>query len=207
MASPVESSRPPGARRSHHERRSELYVPILRALAHALGFAVLLGRGGHATGRDGSTALKLAAYECGIEPTPQPSGGGRFPVKYYMTAMLFIIFDIEMIFLYPWAVPFDRLGTSACGDGAFIARRVVAYAYVWRRGGWSGTDWVSRRSSQRILLSPRREAAATAQGSLWPATFGLACWRDRDDGDRRRPLRPRALRHGGLPGLARARPT
>ena len=51
---------------------------------------------------------KLEAYECGIEPTPQPVGGGRFPVKFYLTAMLFIIFDIEIIFLYPWAVAFDR---------------------------------------------------------------------------------------------------
>src|ERR1035441_6912518 len=52
---------------------------------------------------------KLEAYECGIEPTVQPSGL-RFPVKYYLTAMLFIVFDIEIIFLYPWAVAFDRLG-------------------------------------------------------------------------------------------------
>ena len=50
---------------------------------------------------------KLDAYECGIEPTPHAVGGGRFPVKYYLMAMLFIIFDIEIVFLYPWAVAFD----------------------------------------------------------------------------------------------------
>ena len=55
-------------------------------------------------------AEKLSAYECGIEPTPQPVGGGRFPIKYYLTAMLFIVFDIEIVFLYPWAVTFDQLG-------------------------------------------------------------------------------------------------
>ena len=54
---------------------------------------------------------RLDSYECGIEPTPQPVGGGRFPVKYYITAMLFIVFDIEIIFLYPWAVHFDAMKT------------------------------------------------------------------------------------------------
>ena len=79
---------------------------------------------------------KLDAYECGIEPTPQPVGGGRFPVKYYLTAMLFIIFDIEIVFLYPWAVAFDSLGIFGLVEMAlFILTLLVAYAYVWRRGG------------------------------------------------------------------------
>ena len=78
---------------------------------------------------------KLEAYECGIEPTVQPSGL-RFPVKYYLTAMLFIVFDIEIIFLYPWAVAFDRLGAFGLIEMVtFIATVLVAYAYVWRRGG------------------------------------------------------------------------
>jgi NADH-quinone oxidoreductase subunit A len=55
---------------------------------------------------------KYDSYECGIEPTPQPVGGGRFPVKYYITAMLFIVFDIEIVFSYPWAVAFDQMGSS-----------------------------------------------------------------------------------------------
>jgi NADH-quinone oxidoreductase subunit A len=79
---------------------------------------------------------KLDSYECGIEPTPQPVGGGRFPVKYYITAMLFIVFDIEIIFLYPWAVHFDSLGLFGLVEMViFIATVFVAYAYVWRRGG------------------------------------------------------------------------
>ena len=49
---------------------------------------------------------KRDAYECGIDPTPQPIGGGHFTIKYYLTAMLFIVFDIEIVFLYPWAVSF-----------------------------------------------------------------------------------------------------
>jgi NADH-quinone oxidoreductase subunit A len=79
---------------------------------------------------------KLDSYECGIEPTPQPVGGGRFPVKYYITAMLFIVFDIEIIFLYPWAVAFDQMALFGLIEMAiFIVTVFVAYAYVWRRGG------------------------------------------------------------------------
>jgi NADH-quinone oxidoreductase subunit A len=82
---------------------------------------------------------KLDSYECGIEPTPQPVGGGRFPVKYYITAMLFIVFDIEIIFLYPWAVAFDQLGIFGLIEMVlFIVTVLVAYAYVWRR---KGLDW------------------------------------------------------------------
>ena len=79
---------------------------------------------------------KYDSYECGIEPTPQPVGGGRFPVKYYITAMLFIVFDIEIIFLYPWAVYFDSMKFFGLIEMVlFIATVFVAYAYVWRRGG------------------------------------------------------------------------
>jgi len=79
---------------------------------------------------------KEDSYECGIDPTPAPVGGGRFSVKYYITAMLFIIFDIEIVFLYPWAVSFDKLGLFAVGAMVtFIATVFVAYFYVLRRGG------------------------------------------------------------------------
>jgi NADH-quinone oxidoreductase subunit A len=79
---------------------------------------------------------KLDSYECGIEPTPQPVGGGRFPVKYYITAMLFIVFDIEIIFLYPWAVAFDQMALFGLVEMVlFIVAVFIAYAYVWRRGG------------------------------------------------------------------------
>ena len=63
-------------------------------------------------------------------------GGGRFPVKFYLTAMLFIVFDIEMVFLIPWAVAFDSLGLFGLVEMVlFIGTVFVAYAYVWRRGG------------------------------------------------------------------------
>ena len=86
--------------------------------------------------RSGGTGPSSRRYECGIEPTPTPLGGGRFPVKYYLTAMLFIVFDIEIIFLYPWAVTFDKLGAFGLVEMVtFVITVLVAYAYVWRRGG------------------------------------------------------------------------
>ena len=82
---------------------------------------------------------KYDSYECGIEPTPQPVGGGRFPVTYYITAMLFIVFDIEIVFLYPWAVAFDQMGIFALVEMIlFIVAVFIAYFYVLRRGG---LDW------------------------------------------------------------------
>ena len=79
-------------------------------------------------------------HERGIEPTPQPVGGGRFPVKYFITAMMFIVFDIEIVFLYPWAVAL-RLAQDSSGWSRWCCSSLtvfVAYAYVWRRGG---LDW------------------------------------------------------------------
>ena len=82
---------------------------------------------------------KQDSYECGIEPTPQPVGGGRFPVKYFITAMMFILFDIEMVFLYPFAVTSDVLGLFGLVEIVlFIVTVGFAYVYVWRRGG---LDW------------------------------------------------------------------
>jgi NADH-quinone oxidoreductase subunit A len=114
----------------------KLYVPILVLAALSLGFSLSFLVLGTLTGPKRWNRAKLEAYECGIEPTPQPAGGGRFPVKYYLTAMLFIVFDIEIIFLYPWAVTFDQLGLFGLVEMVlFIGAVLVAYAYVWRRGG------------------------------------------------------------------------
>ncbi|MHB8450537.1 MAG: NADH-quinone oxidoreductase subunit A [Mycobacteriales bacterium] len=112
------------------------YVPILVMFVLSLLFAVGSVIAGGFIGPRRVNRAKLDAYECGIEPTPQPAGPGRFPVKFYLTAMLFIIFDIEIIFLYPWAVTFVNLGVFGLVEMVlFIATVFVAYAYVWRRGG------------------------------------------------------------------------
>ncbi|GLZ06426.1 NADH-quinone oxidoreductase subunit A [Actinomadura sp. NBRC 104412] len=114
----------------------DLYVPIIVLGALAFAFAAFSVAMAALTGPKRWNRARLDAYECGIEPTPQPVGGGRFPVKYYLTAMLFIVFDIEIIFLYPWAVAFDRMGIFALVEMIlFILAVLVAYAYIWRRGG------------------------------------------------------------------------
>ena len=113
-----------------------VYTPILVLGLLAFGFAVFSAVIAPLTGPKRYNRAKVDAYECGIEPTPQPIGGGRFPVKYYLTAMLFIIFDIEIVFLYPWAVAFDRLAVFGLIEMVlFIVTVLVVYAYVWRRRG------------------------------------------------------------------------
>jgi NADH-quinone oxidoreductase subunit A len=115
------------------------YVPIAGLFALAAAFAILSVAIAPVVGPRRYNKAKLDAYECGIEPTPQAVGGSRFPVKFYLTAMLFIIFDIEIIFLYPWAVTFNALGTFGFVEMVlFIVTVFIAYAYVWRRGG---LDW------------------------------------------------------------------
>ncbi|MFS8477862.1 MAG: NADH-quinone oxidoreductase subunit A [Micromonosporaceae bacterium] len=112
------------------------YVPIVGLFAIATAFALFSLVAARLLGPRRYNRAKLEAYECGIEPSPQPVGGGRFPVKFYLTAMLFIIFDIEIIFLYPWAVSFDRMALFAVVEMVlFIGSVLVAYAYIWRRGG------------------------------------------------------------------------
>lgn len=115
------------------------YIPILVLGAIAAAFAVGSVVLASLVGPSRYNRSKLAAYECGIEPTENTAhttGGQRFPVKYYLTAMLFIVFDIEIVFLYPWAVSYDVLGTFALVEMVvFMLTVLVAYAYVWRRGG------------------------------------------------------------------------
>ena len=116
----------------------ELYTPVLVLAAIAALFAVGSVAMSTMVGPSRYNRAKMDSYECGIEPTPQALSG-RMPVKYYITAMLFIVFDIEIIFLYPWAVHFDAMAWFGLVEMVlFIATVFVAYAYVWRRGG---LDW------------------------------------------------------------------
>jgi NADH-quinone oxidoreductase subunit A len=116
----------------------ELYTPVLVLAALSAGFAIGSVIMSTFTGPRRYNKAKLDPYECGIEATPQALSG-RFPVKYFIIAMLFILFDIEIVFLYPWAVHFDALGFFGLAEMAiFLGTVFVAYAYVWRRGG---LDW------------------------------------------------------------------
>ena len=111
------------------------YLPIVVLAALALLFAVGSLGASSLLRPHRPNAVKLSAYECGNDPVRLPRGE-RFSVKFYVVAMLFIIFDIEIIFLYPWAVTFNALGLFGFVEMIlFIGTVFIAYAYVWRRGG------------------------------------------------------------------------
>ena len=113
-----------------------IYVPIIGIVALAAGFLAISILLSTVVGPARYNRAKYEAYECGVQPTPQPVGGGRFPVKYYITAMLFIVFDIEIVFLYPWAVAFNQMGLFALVEMLlFVVTVMIAYVYVVRRGG------------------------------------------------------------------------
>jgi NADH-quinone oxidoreductase subunit A len=112
------------------------------------------------------TAAKLAPYECGIVPEHEPAE--RFPVKFYLVAMVFIIFDIELVFLYPWAVIFRRLEIFGLVEmGLFLLAVVVAYGYVLSSGA---LDWgPARRVGDRLVTPVLRASASTSPPPSPPA--------------------------------------
>ena len=115
-------------------RRTILSTPVL-----AVGAVLALGGVGASAiiGPKRYNRAKLEAYECGIDPTPHAVGGGRFPIKYYLVAMTFIIFDIEVVFLYPWAVNFTELAMfGLVAMLGFLFMITVPFVYEWRRGGF-----------------------------------------------------------------------
>jgi NADH-quinone oxidoreductase subunit A len=113
------------------------YFPIVifAALAVAFGLGTLL-ISYYVQPRE-DNAEKLSPYECGSEPVSDARM--PFPVRYYVIAMLFVIFDIEVIFLYPWAIDFSRIGLIGFLEMIiFIALFVLAFVYAWRKGA---LDW------------------------------------------------------------------
>jgi NADH-quinone oxidoreductase subunit A len=101
------------------------------ALAAALLFTLLPGL----LARRKPNPQKLEAYECGVEPTSAVSG--RFPVRFYLIAMLFVIFDVEAASFYPWAVQMHALRVFGLLEMVvFIVVLAIGYAYVWKKGGF-----------------------------------------------------------------------
>ena len=138
-------------------------------------------------------------------------------MKYYLTAMLFIVFDIEIVFLYPWAVAFDSLGIFGLVEMVLFiltaarrlrlrlaSRRARVGLIRVARGRWLTMGIEEKLPSGFLLTSVEKLAGYMRKGSLWPATFGLACCAIEMMATGGRPLRPGPLRHGGLPGLAAA---
>lgn len=115
------------------------YVPIVAMIVIA---ALLAGAGLAASAVIGPkryNSAKLDRYESGLKPTPITAGGGRVPIKYYLVAMTFIIFDIEVVFLYPWAVAYGQLALFGfLAIMTFLVLITIPFVYEWRRGGF---DW------------------------------------------------------------------
>jgi NADH-quinone oxidoreductase subunit A len=109
------------------------YVPVLIFLGVATGLGVLLLALGFLFGRGGKDESKLSPYECGFEAFEDSRM--KFDVRYYLVAILFIIFDLEIAFLFPWAVSLGVVGTfGLVAMGIFLAVLVVGFIYEWKKG-------------------------------------------------------------------------
>jgi len=109
------------------------FVPVLIMVIVAIGFAVFTLVASHFLGRRVYDPAKQLPYECGI--TPVGNARDRFHARFYLVAMLFIVFDIEIVFLYPWAVVFKQLALFGLIEmGVFLLILIMGFAYVWGKG-------------------------------------------------------------------------
>ncbi len=146
------------------------YLPIALMFIVAVGFAagnVLLSQ---LVGQHKATRTKTMPYECGKDPVG--SARERFSVKFYLVAMIFILFDIELIFLLPWAVVFKSFATSGLGTliyvemMTFVVLLLVGYVYVRKKGilEWGARARVEAEAEARTLeLAEERTRAAEAR--------------------------------------------
>ncbi|MCY3845525.1 MAG: NADH-quinone oxidoreductase subunit A [Acidobacteria bacterium] len=115
----------------------EAYIPIFLFILVAIGFAIftlMVSRLVHASRVN---KVKLEPYECGIEPLTDARD--RYSVRYYLVAMLFVIFDVETVFMFPWAVIMDELALFGLIEMlVFLFILVIGYVYAWRKGA---LDW------------------------------------------------------------------
>jgi NADH-quinone oxidoreductase subunit A len=114
------------------------YIPVLVMGLAAVALASVFVALSRVLGPQRPTPQKLAPYECGV--TPIGSARERFPIKFYLVAMLFVVFDIETVFLYPWAATYRHSGSMMLFNlfemAVFVAILLVGYVYVWRRGAF-----------------------------------------------------------------------
>ena len=131
------------------------YVPIALMLILAAGFASVMMYLSWRLGPNKPTAEKLAPYECGIVPLQEPVE--RFPVKFYIVAMLFVIFDVELVFLFAWAVRFEDFGWAGIGAvGVLVVLLLETLIYVWKRGA---LDVARRGRNRRVVVDSLEDAA------------------------------------------------
>src|SRR6266436_1773937 len=128
------------------ETYPQLYFPVLVQVAIAAAVAVGLIVASSVLGKRARSPQKDTPYECGIAPTG--SARERFSVKFYLVGMIFILFDIEAVFLYPWVVVFRELKLFALSEMfVFVALVLVGYFYVWKKGA---LDWsVSKKDGAK----------------------------------------------------------
>ena len=132
------------------------YLPILMLFGLAAIFAGASISIASKMGPSNPSPAKQAPYECGITPERLPNE--RFPVKFYLIAMLFNIFDVEIVFFYPWAVVARELRVFGLVEMlVFVGMLFVAYVYIWKRGG---LDWEedSRNVGRMLRARIMREA-------------------------------------------------
>ncbi len=127
------------------------YLPIALMFILGLVFAVSAMWMSWRVAPNNPTPEKLSPYECGIVPLQEPVQ--RFPVKFYLVAMLFVIFDVEIIFLFAWAVRMDEFGWAGIAAvGIFMLLLIETLGYVWKRGA---LDWnVAHRARYRRVVAP-----------------------------------------------------
>jgi NADH-quinone oxidoreductase subunit A len=129
-----------GASTSHPPDASMLnaYIPILLFVVIAIGFAIVTLMVSRLVQASKYNKVKLEPYECGIEP--KTDARDRYSIRYYLVAMLFVIFDVETVFMFPWAVMMDRLGLFGLIEMiVFLLILVVGYYYAWQKGA---LEWV-----------------------------------------------------------------
>jgi NADH-quinone oxidoreductase subunit A len=117
------------------------YIPLLIMVVVAIGLAVIMVSLSFLVGKHKYTRAKNTAYECGINPTGDAQS--RFSVKFYMVAMLFILFDVEAVFLYPWAVIARELKMFGFWEMLiYIGLVLVGFFYIWKKGviDWNTTE-------------------------------------------------------------------
>ena len=128
------------------ENLTEVYFPILVQGLIAMGLAAALIAISYIFGKRVRNRVKDMPYESGMVPTGDARH--RFSVKFYLVGMLFILFDIEAIFLYPWAVVYRELRMFAFVEMLiFVILILSGFFYIWKKGAldWSGSDLISRK--------------------------------------------------------------
>ncbi|HEV3215974.1 MAG TPA: NADH-quinone oxidoreductase subunit A [Vicinamibacterales bacterium] len=114
------------------------YIPIFIFLLVAIGFAFVTLLMSQLVSSKKYNKVKLEPYECGIEP--QTDARDRYSVRYYLIAMLFVIFDVETVFMFPWAVIMNKLAVFGLIEMiVFLAILVAGYAYAWNKGALEWT--------------------------------------------------------------------